>query len=314
MAITYTVGATKVIPVTITGADDNTMKSELSVEYEVIVSDPADSDFKYSDVDETDVAASGELPRVNRTTFKSASGLQYPFMVCRSLSIKRDQHELTMFHATAKYRSLVVGTLNSGDFSSGEPPAALTDLTPQVTPIFGEIQRVIYEDKSDPAVPILTPTGNYYSTPAMERIPTLTLEISQYETEITFAECLERKFKTNEEEFRGDDPGTWMIISVEPLEVEVELSGGATTAALVTYQIAKSPFDAGWADERALIDTHYLDDDDKKLPFTDEAGGQTFGFVQADGTKKTSGATPDYTEFVVQGEIDYDDFLHSSVT
>lgn len=263
--------------------------------------------FDYGDVSPYDVITASGLPVVNRSVYFVDSKI-IPFVICRDKKAKMNPKLKSRWVVTCKWQGIRKAGGSESDDQPISPPAALTDITPKVVSELGEIERVLYTDKSSTPKPILTPSSRYYAEPAIERIPTLTLKISQYEASITYDQMLERKLKVNSGTYRSQPRYDWLIEDVEAVDVDVELAGGTTTAALVTYTISHNPLLYGWKDDRALIDSHYLDGSVFK-PFMDgELRSINQGFVEIDGAKKT-GTTPDYDQFETYDDIDFDSFL-----
>lgn len=287
-----------------TGSND-----QLSIDWTTSYSVDVTSDvaFDFSTLSEYDVITASGLPIVNRSVYLSNNKI-IPFVICRDKKGKQDPKRKQRWTVACKWKGIrKAGGSESGDAPIAKPNA-LADITPKVVSELGEIERVLYTDKSSTPKPILTPSGRYYSEPAIERIPTLTLKISQYEASITYATMLARKLKVNSGTYRGEPRYDWLIEDVEAVEVDVELAGGTTSAALVTYTVTHNPLLYGWKDDRALIDSHYLDGSVFK-PFMDgELRSISQGFVEIDGAKKT-GTTPDYDQFETYDDIDFDSFL-----
>lgn len=316
MAVTYTSTRLPTTPVNINGSENNEATADLQTDFLVQVSDDADATFDPRDIDETDVLNNATLPAVNRTSYVTSGGRIIPFMICRGLTCKRDQESFGLFHVSAKYKNLTFSGFGQGGPVPQDPPAAITNINPQIKVTFGGVERVLYIDKSSTPKAILTPTKNFYSDPAIEKIPTKILQISQYEPgTTTYDDLLGRKFKVNDTTFQGDARYDWLITDVEGTPATVVLSGGPANVALVTYTIVHSPFLYGWKDDRALVDTHYFDANGNKIAFADESmGALSVGFVSVTGARKAAGTlVPDRDQFETFDEIDFSDFLHSSL-
>ena len=314
MALVYDVERMPTSPLNVAGSDEFEITLSSQVEYTVVVSDDADP-FDPRDVEEFDVADVTGLPIVNKTVYTTTGGLVVPYMICRGKSVKRDAAAFDVFHVSTSWKSFPGGNLGGGGTSAQSPPVALTDFSPQLKFELGEAERVIYIDKADTPNAILTPTRNFYSEPAIEKIATKILTVTQYESSVTYNQLQSRKFKVNDDVFQGDARYDWLIQEVEATEVSVVLDGGPTRAALVTYTLVQSPFLYGWKDDRSLIDTHYFDGSGRKIAFSDDLiGSQTFGFVNVAGARKAAGTlTPDRVQFETFDDIAFDSFLHSSL-
>lgn len=267
------------------------------------VADPAD-------VRAFDVLTAGGLPIVNRSIYTIDNRI-IPYVVCRDKKARRNPSRLDRWEITTKWTASLKST-SEADNTPIAIPDALSDISPVITQSLGETERVLYEDKTsttDDPRPILTPNGNFYSEPAIERLPTLTLQISQYEESITYEQMLERKLKVNESTYRSEPRYKWLVEQVEAVEVDVLLTGGLTTAALVTYTVTHSPHEYGWKDDRALIDSVYDDGSGNLIAFQEGAlKNIPYGFIESDGTQK-SGSKPDHEQFETFDTIDFESFL-----
>lgn len=256
-----------------------------------------------------DVITASGLPIVNKSVYQINNQI-IPFVICKSKTATQQPELPTRWSVSASYKAMAKES--EAENAPIAKPAAVTDITPQVVSSLGEISRVIYEDKTSPNPrKILTPTLNQWSEPTFERIPTLILRITQYEASITYEEMLERRFKVNQGQYRSQPRYKWLIENVEGVEVTVPLSGGDTTAALMTYTLVYSPLENGWKDDRALIDTHYYDGaTGEKLPFEDGPGVLGIGLIDANGNKLANqNGEPEYTQYETFDDIDFSGFL-----
>ena len=271
---------------------------------EVTATDPD----KVKDVSIFNVMRASDLPVVNRSVYRSGDKI-IPYVICRNKSCKRDKDRLSRFYVTTKWSTSANDDQNESDNTPEDRPASVTDITPRVESTLGEVEIVRYKDKDDKVC--LTPTENFFDEPFVERVPTLELRITQYEDSISFQTMLDRKLKCNESTYRSHPRYDWIIEDVEAHEVDVELDDDSTvSAALVTYTLSYSPFLYGWKEDRALIDTHYLESDKKKAFRDDEHRTLTTGFVTTSGAKK-EGDEPDYDQWEMQDTIDFDTFLRA---
>jgi len=283
-------------------------------EYQVIVGTNASDDI--AAVSPYDVITASGLPVVNRSVYYFASKV-IPFAICRNLSASQDPSAVAKWTVKAQYKSFNRNQ-NQDDNEPIAPPAALTDLGTSEEADLEEFEQVLYEDKSSTPKAIRLPSGAFFSDPVMERIPTLTVKLTQYESSITYEQMLARKFKTNDATYRSQPAGTWLIEDVEASTVQVQLSGGATTAALVTYTLKHSPrtdaagTDIGWKVSRALYDYKYKNGSGTYVwNFDGDQQAATLTRVQSDGTRKTTGTLPDYLYFQVYDETDFSAFLQA---
>ncbi len=250
------------------------------------------------------VATATGLPKVNKSAY-SIGGQILPFCICRSVTASPLPNAINRWVVKAKYEPVTPAMPTPmGSIT------ALTDILPVVTSDLGEIEKVLYVDKNSvaPKPCSITPTGNFWSEPIVEKIPTLTLKISQYESSIAFQSMLDRKFKMNSGSYRGQVKHKWLVTDVEATDVEIELVSGTANAALVTYSVALSPHDYGWNESRALIDTQYLAAGKKTLFVNDIPGASSIGFINADGSKRAQQdptIAPDHIEYQVYDEASF---------
>lgn len=312
MAITYTVTRSRESQrLTVTG-DGSSYQARKPVSYTVIVTDPADSGFHGSDVDELDVYVSADLPTVNKTCYTTLSGDVEPFLVCRSLDINRSPENAAHFTAEATFAFNMSDSQQGFPLGPQTPPAALTDFTPIEEVSLIEGQRVMYRDKSDAM--ILTPAGNYFAEPTMERFAIRKITVKQYEASLTYDQFQERKFKINDATYRSKAAGTWLIEDVRAAEVDVELAAGTTTAVLVEYDLLYTDRTNGWKEEKVLVDTHYLEfpavgAPRKKRWIDDDINSLGYGLVNADGSQRAIEDGPVYEAFEIYDSIDFSSFL-----
>lgn len=257
------------------------------------------------------ITASG-LPKVNRSVYySSVTGLMIPFLVCREKSAKPLDNKRDRWEVTARFKS-IDGNPNESDNSPTSPPEALTDLSPTVQPFFRETDRVLYEDYASPdPKPATLPSGEYFSEPLLERVPLLGLKITQYEAStVTHDDLLDRYLRFNSTTYRSKPAYSWIIEDIEPSEVEVQLSGGAVDAWLVTYTLLHNPLTDGWRKALALLDYKTLVDG-KFVP-NREGDPETALLAKVDSTgakKADQTAPPDYEVFIQQQSTSYGSFL-----
>lgn len=302
MPATYTVSTGRNQKMSFSGTGDS-LSVKWSQEYDVEVSGVAASSVSPYDV----LTATG-IPIVNKSVYYDGTNV-IPFVVCRSKTAEQNPKRLSRWKVRAEYESSNKSNQRESESEPVTPPAALTDFTPRVVQTLGEIERPLITDKSvDPKPTDISPSGTRWEEPPMERLPTLQLQITQYESSITYEQMLERKLKVNQNDYRTKQRYSWLITQVEAVETEVQLSGGATTAAQVTYTLDLSPYDWGWKTPINLIDTHYLENG-KRKPFLDELD-QSYGYITITGEKKPSQfGQPDTITYEAFDDIDFGDFL-----
>lgn len=296
------------------GTDDK-MKIQWSRKFRVDVT--ATGGDVAEDVSEYDVLTASGIPIVNRSVFYR-NGQIIPFVICRGKDAKPMKDNRARWIVTATYRSEDANQDESSN-QPQDPPAALTDITPSEEPSLGQFEKVLYVDKN--GTDIRLPSGNMYTQPVVEMVPTLQIRITQYESSITYEQMLERKYKVNSSTYRTKGAGQWLISEVEATEVDVVLSGGTVSAALVTYTLDLSPHEyydrntsqfvtAGWDVPMMLVDNLHLEGSKWKPAMIDERGRVQF-FVDDTGAKIGNGISgnPDYEVYRVQDSIDFSTFL-----
>lgn len=283
---------------------DNTLSGSHTQAYDVTVRDTANSGFDPRNVSEADVFLNAPLPIVNQSVYYF-SGRIVPFFLCRSKVIKRNRNKIDRFHAECSFEFD-----GEEEKDAQEPPVALSDITPQVDSVVEETTVVIYQDKSTPPKAILTPTGNLYSEPTIQRVPLLTLRISQYESAITHDQKVDRSLLCNSQPYRGRDAYHWMTELVESNKVIIQLAGGPTVAHQVKYTLRRSPFSGGWKEARVLVDSHFFENGKTKAFLDDETRTSKLGYVNLNGTVLNADL-PLYDYFKVQPAGDYSGFLQA---
>ena len=315
---TYTVTQARNQRMTFSGSDDQ-LKITWHSDYFVDVTLGAGENV--SDIDAYNVLTADGIPIVNRTVYEVDNKF-IPYVLCRNKSCRPHQDRQTRWIVSAQFESSIKSNNNEQDNTPIAKPASLADITPRVIPILGETQKVLYQDKSDYEQPngttgvecARTPSGNWWSEPVIERIPTLALQITQYESYISYDDLLERKLKVNKSTYRNQPPYDWLIQDIQPTEVTVPLASGNVKAVQVTYTVEHSPHLYGWKVDRALIDSQYLTDtadkESAKLFQNKEPGSRSIGFITNVGGKRASQeGTPDYIQYESYDRIEFNDFL-----
>lgn len=302
MALSYTVTEGRNQKMTFTGTEDS-LSVTWHQDYFVDIQGTA---LELQNVSAYDVLTAPGVPIVNRSIY-FARGKIIPFVICRDKTAEQTAERIGRWKISTKWASSTKNNNKESDNNPQNPPAALTDLTPRVVPILGSKERQLYEDFDDKFY--TTPTNNEWEQPLIEQVPLLTLQITQYEASITYEQMLARKFRLNSAAYRGGDPHTWFIQEVAANEVSVQLAGGPTVAAQVTYTLAYD--EDTWLEKRPLFDTHYLqngslgDPTVEKLPFLDTLQNGK-GYINADGTKRSSqSGAPNVEEYRAQRESDF---------
>lgn len=264
-----------------------------------------------SQINAYDILAADGVPVVNRTIYEVDNKF-IPFVLCRSKSCQPHANSQTRWIVNAQFESSIKANQNEQDNVPIDKPASIFDIAPRVVPILGETQEVLYRDKQDPPVECArTPSGNFWSEPIVERIPVLALQITQYESYISYQELLNRSLKVNKSEYRGAPQYQWLIQKIEPTEVTVPLSSGSVKAVQLTYTIEHSPRTHGWKIDRALIDSQFKTAGGEiKLFSNDTPGSRSLGFITETGLKRASQTgVPSSIQYESYDRIEFNDFL-----
>ncbi len=254
-----------------------------------------------------------QVPKVRRSIYFH-NGQVIPFLMLASKDCKRNPNDATAFDIQLGYQHL-----ESEEQNKQAPPSDISGYAARVVPEIGTATRVRYRDRNDKIC--FLPTGNWFPQPFIEEVGTLRLKITQYEPSISYETMLNRKKKCNTATWRGKGPYTWKIQDVQGSNAVIvlanpnpELPPITQLVAQLVYIVEYNPFPEGWRDERALIDTHYLEtanDKTTKKPFTDRIGvTNPTGFVKTDGTI-ASPQVPNYDQWEIQKTINFN-FLPES--
>ena len=312
----------------VTGNSNNgitTVDHKAKQTFNVIVDEASVSSAR--EVSVVQIGCLAEVPEVNVTSYyDSVSGVGMPFAVCRNVTVTRNRQNRYLFNVTADYST---GPVEERQCVAA-PPTNLTDITPQVSSVIGSYQRVLYTDKNGNQCWRMPFTGTPFDVPVAETIPTLQLNIVQFESAITFDQQMERSFKLNDATYRSKAAGLWMIGAVQAENATVQLAAGPTTCAKVTYPIilserfyyppgvAATPANAivyGHDHIQPLVDTMKIDGAGKVVPI-EKDGTAVMGYINAsDGTQRIPAVAggnedrPDYLRFRDTDVIDFSSFL-----
>lgn len=294
------------------GANEDAMRSSFNIKYHVDVITTAGDEAK--DVRLFQVLAAPDLPKVNLSVYFE-NGRIIPFLMCRRKTGRRDPRKAGRWEVDTQWDSGEANGVTEGQ--EQDAPDQLTDISPRVEAEFGDDSEVVYTDKSQPPKQCKLPTGNFFAEPFIEEQSVLRLKITQYESlPLSYLALMGRRKALNRNDYRGFPRGWWKIQHVEFTPARVQLAGGSVLAAQVVYTIDLSSKNHGWYEERALIDSHYLDEEDgwKKKPFIDdEFGTFTTGLIEFDGRKKADQLGPlSYTYWLrLQPFVDFNSFLQA---
>lgn len=269
-----------------------------------------------------DILSAPGIPLVNYTIWATETHIM-PYVVCREKTAEQDPRRLSRWTVKCKYATPSSNSRGAGQGATGSQesenvpipiPETIDSFDPVVTVALGETQRVLYFEKGD--FPLwstsTTPTGNFWSEPVLEKLPTFEMKITQYETSISYDDMVARKFKINRDTYRGQPNYMWLITQVEASDVSLTTTTGTQQAAMVTYTLSLSPdTDYGWREVRGLFDTQYLDAGGSVKMFQNEQPGtSTVGYVDINGNKRAQqSGEPDYVVYEVYDMLDFNDFL-----
>jgi hypothetical protein len=311
---TYTVTEKRDQKMSFSGTDDQ-IKITWSKDYFVDVAG-------YTNINEIDsysvMTASG-LPVVNRDIY-NVNGKIIPYVICRNKTCNPFPNRYDRWLVSTQWEASIKSNNEESDNVPITPPASFSDITPRVVPFLGETSQVLYEDLSETPVDCArTPAGNYWSEPVMQKIPTLGLKLTQYEDYISYEDLLDRKFKVNEEVYRSQPRFDWLIADIEPTEVDVLLSTGVQSGVQITYTLLHSPALYGWKEDRALLDTQYIENGKVKLFTNDQPGTLSSGHITVTGGKRMKTVNgevvpdqtgpPDHIQYETFETINFSDFL-----
>jgi len=317
-----------------------------------------------SDLNPLLIVNAAGLPKTGRSCY-SFGGLIAPFLLCNSKQIERDSENGFVFHVSADWESIEVGVGGGGQSGTQSPEEALQpkdedELTPEnfekevvVSFTTSSQEYVAYEAETPNGDGTSTkkqswklPNGTPFEEPVIKKLPLITLNVTQFEDEITLTDLETRSFAINTEEWNSRDAGSWLIAEIEATEVTVNLGEGDQDMWRVSYTIHLCPnveivavvdgepypnivagdtYNPGWTQLRPLVDTFYKKPNTEDPSQPDELVPNTdvkTGYVEAcyiyatNGTKRTPTSTdgtgddrPSYMMFETHQEINFSDFL-----
>jgi hypothetical protein len=250
------------------------------------------------------------LPTVMGSVYYDENtGVINPYAICMSKSVTRDTQNPYLYRVECTFKTKSLETENCTVLSSSVNSA--TDISPEVTVQVGGTNRVLYQDLA---------TGDQcfmydgikerFSSPVTTDVPNLTLNISQYETAVSYAQILQRSYVTNNAIYAGFGAGMWLCKVSNVSNVAVQTNVGVQTWARVTYDVTLSQdgyFDTsgsfqltGHKHQVPLIAGKYVDngdEEDSKEFVYEKTGLPKMGMINANGTKATNQDVPDYLTF-----------------
>lgn len=318
-----------------------------------------------SDLNPLLIVNTPSLPSINRTAY-SFGGLTAPFMICTGKQIERDRENGFLFHVTADFESIQVGMVAGRRNESPEqsPQEEIQPKDKEELDNFDKIPTIVsfttssqefvkydakYMNGRGSRQSWKLPTGTPFEEPIVDKVPLITLSISQFEDELTLTDLEKRSFTINKEEWNGRNWGQWLLAEIDATQVTVNLKDGARDMWRVTYKIHLSPdhqvevivdnepkvpgfgflagdfFDPGWAVLRPLVDTYYLEEHpespsnpDVLKPNADLVTGYVSPcyIYESNGRKReptntdgTGDDRPSYMAFMPYRESDFNSFL-----
>ena len=271
----------------------------ISMNYRVIVTDPADPTFTGADVSDLEVAFAPGIPLVNYNTFfDHYAGVGMPLAVCKSKSVKRDTGATNMFIVSCTFATEPASSKNGKD---EEKPTDATQPAPQQPSDIGAVvsfsmgsREIVLEsaqayadDESDLGIisTRLLPCnqtsdaagdwGEKFNMPVTRRQPTVTMTITQFESTWSWQKLLDRGYKVNNAAWGTDSVvKAWMITNINAVEQSVVVDDGTGNLIdedwyRVTYTIVRDDYTVvnndgaslfvGHAQALPLYSTSYID-------------------------------------------------------
>ena len=248
------------------------------------------------------------LPTVMGSVYyDSNTGLLNPYAICMNKTVRRNIQNPYLFEVEASFKTKALETENCTVLASDITNN--TDISPEVTVQVGNHQKVLYQDlfTGDQSF-MYQGIKERFESPVTTDIPNLTLNISQYEFSVSYAQILARSYVTNSSTYSGYGPGMWLCKVDNVSNVVVQTSSGPQTWARVTYSVSLSQdgyYDpsgsyqvSGWKQQVPLIASKFLPDAAQDDTEQFMAGGiPQLGMINQDGTKATNQEKPDYLTF-----------------
>lgn len=263
-----------------------------------------------------------ELPEVMGSVYYDTNtDLVNPFAICMSKSVTRDSQNPYLYRVECSFKTKSLETENCTVLRTDIDNA--TDISPEVTVQVGGNSRVLYQDLATGGQCFMYEgIKERFSAPVTTEVPNLTLNISQYETAVSYAQILQRSFVTNSTTYAGFAAGMWLCKITNVSNVVIETNVGPQTWARVTYDVTLSQdgyFDAngvyqvtGHKHQVPLIAGKYVDngdEEDSKEFVYEKTGLPKMGMINADGSKATNQDVPDYLSFTKYRSLNFLSFL-----
>lgn len=256
------------------------------------------------------VGCISELPTVMGSVYyDSNTGLVNPYAICMSKSVTRDSQNPYLYRVDCSFKTKSLETENCTVLASSINNNQ--DISPEVTVQVGGTNRVLYQDLATGAQSFMYEgIKERFAAPVTTDIPNMTLNISQYEFAVSYAQILQRSYVTNSTPYAGFGAGMWLCKVSNVSNVAVQTNAGVQTWARVTYDVSLSQdgyFDpdgnfqtTGWKHQVPLIASKYVDnadeEDSKEFVYL-KTGLPKMGMINADGSKATNQDVPDYLTF-----------------
>ena len=235
------------------------------------------------------------LPIIGKTCY-SFGGLSSPLLLCSSKQIERDAENGMVFHVSVDWESVNFGVGGGGQSGEETPQEALEPKTSNELQTIDDISPVAsfntasqefvryetpYLDGDGSRQSWKLPTSTPFEQPIVNKVPLVTITITQFEENLTLVDLEERSFRINSEDWNGRGYAQWLCAEVEATEVTVNLAGGEQDMWRVTYHVHLAPkydvevivagepfipgqnfevgqtYNPGWGVLRPLVDTFY---------------------------------------------------------
>jgi hypothetical protein len=279
------------------GRSQRKTKVTAKTKYLVVVSEKSGGPLlSPSDLNPLLILTHPSIPVIGRTCY-SFGGVIAPFLLCSNKSIDRDAENPFVFHVSVDWESIEFGVGGGGQSGQETPQEALEpksqdeiattdDISPAVSFTTSSQEFVQYESRFAAGSPKRQswklPTSTPFEEPVVQKVPLITISITQFEDELTLTDLEQRSFTINEDLWNERVSGQWMIAEIQAEEVTLNLANGEEDKWRVTYTVHLAPdhkvtcvvdnepirfsaeplqvgdeYSVGWATLRPLVDTFY---------------------------------------------------------
>ncbi len=299
------------------------------------------------EVTDIQVAYASGIPLVNyHTWYDPTTGLGYPLAVCKSKKVTRLDNNGFVFHVDCTFSTEPSQKGKDGpeeEQAPEDPPADVTDITPQISRSVVGREIVLYEA---PAYSGVGPVGGVagekvstrvmpsfdnklkelFETPVTRTKPLLNLTVTQFEDTFTNQQMMDRCYKVNNAAWAGFASKSVMITGINAVKQAVQMASGMEEKYRVTYTLSFDDYTVtdssgndlfvGHGAALPLVSRSYINglDSFKVEMFTKTGVGVgNVGLVDVSGNPllEQNGA-PDYIRFDTVDEISFS-FLPAAV-